>query len=498
MRSRSSSRPPTDPSPRRALAPAPPVSPLSKAPAFIVLVFCAVYTVMSAELEMPAAAAFAAALLSASSWTMLSTETAPPSSLQVSVVLTAICALSAIRIETAYEERPLPRQADGSAEVLDVREMGRRRVVTAMLLDGADTVLVIDIFDERESLIPGDLILLRCEIEQFRRSDGGNGFDEMRYWRARGADGRAVRPRWEKIGETVNLGRLRWSLRSHISSSLPRRTAAYLAAIASGERSQYLDSLHRSSGTSHLLAISGFHVGLVFGSIMLMMKGRRLRFPAASICMWAYALFSGSSPSALRAAFMIQIAVLGWLLGRGKSAFNAAACAGWLLLMHDPWLWWDIGWRLSMAAILTVTSVSFSALGLFAPLGMSALVWLTTASQSALVFDGVPLVGIVLNAFSIAVFAVLFPAAILLSLPALAGMGLGDVIIVPVEIAFEMWERFASNWMYLVGGWVGWSRAMMFVSSSTLLFISSLASGASKTRACAVSMLFPAVYAALS
>jgi competence protein ComEC len=107
------------------------------------------------------------------------------------------------------------------------------------------------------------------------------------------------------------------------------------------------------SGTAHLLAISGFHVGVVAGLILgtLRFSGMRRRQAAlgsAAAC-WLYVLGIGAPDAAVRAALLLSLLAVSRIRGRLVVPAGALASAFLLLLVADPANLGSIGFQLSFA-----------------------------------------------------------------------------------------------------------------------------------------------------
>lgn len=119
----------------------------------------------------------------------------------------------------------------------------------------------------------------------------------------------------------------RGRLSKNLEDALPDRHSAMGQALLLGKRSQLPDDLvedFRSTGTAHLLAISGLHVGSVMIIALALaagILGKRwsayLLIPLALI--WFYVLISGAPPSAIRAAIMGTVYLAAMFLGRPRS-----------------------------------------------------------------------------------------------------------------------------------------------------------------------------------
>lgn len=141
---------------------------------------------------------------------------------------------------------------------------------------------------------------------------------------------------------------------------LKKSTRYFLISILTGDR-RYLDpelrSLYTNAGISHVLALSGLHIGIIAGLIMLLLfplnfVGRyKLRLILTTIFLWAYAFISGCAPSTLRASVMITFVIIGLILERKSIALNALLASGFIILLIDPFDIFDIGFQLSFICV---------------------------------------------------------------------------------------------------------------------------------------------------
>ena len=112
----------------------------------------------------------------------------------------------------------------------------------------------------------------------------------------------------------------------------------------------------RETGTSHLLAISGLHVGVFLALSLALSRwalGARgqayVLAPLAAV--WLYALLSGMSPSVQRAAIMGSVYLAGLYLGRQNSGMPALAAAAALMVGLEPEILTRVSFQLSFAAM---------------------------------------------------------------------------------------------------------------------------------------------------
>lgn len=112
----------------------------------------------------------------------------------------------------------------------------------------------------------------------------------------------------------------------------------------------------RRTGTSHLLAASGMNVALLAGFILA--AGGVFGFgpwrlaPVAIPPVIAYAFLAGCAPSISRAALGTTMALLALWWGRNSNATNSLCLSIWALLLWDPRQLSDLGFQLSVLAVL--------------------------------------------------------------------------------------------------------------------------------------------------
>lgn len=138
----------------------------------------------------------------------------------------------------------------------------------------------------------------------------------------------------------------------------PQPEAGLLAGILLGIESDIPPSLKeafQATGTSHIIAISGFNIAILAG-LFSALAGRFLRHFRALIFTLVgiafYTVLVGAQPSVVRAALMGGLGLLGAQIGRRQSGSNTLAFTAALMSLFDPNLPWDVGFQLSFAATL--------------------------------------------------------------------------------------------------------------------------------------------------
>lgn len=150
-----------------------------------------------------------------------------------------------------------------------------------------------------------------------------------------------------------------------LASLLPQGSArSTVLSMAVGERTQMNAELRRAyarSGSSHLLAVSGLHVGIVFllvNALLVFMplvhNGNLWRCATAACAIWLYTAMCGMPPSAVRAAVMFTALQAGISFSREYTGINILAGAAFAMLVCAPRMLFDIGFQLSFVAVLGI------------------------------------------------------------------------------------------------------------------------------------------------
>jgi competence protein ComEC len=157
-----------------------------------------------------------------------------------------------------------------------------------------------------------------------------------------------------------------------------------LASMLLGNRSLLTDEridTYRRTGTYHLFAVSGLHVGSV--ALCLHLLTGFFRFPAVwrlvpILClMWTYVWITGSSPSAVRAGIMVSTLILSRHLLRQNHLFPALMLSACIVLVIDPYQLFHLGFQLSYGVVTSITLIGL-------PLAQEVRKWMN--QQVAMIF----------------------------------------------------------------------------------------------------------------
>ena len=135
-------------------------------------------------------------------------------------------------------------------------------------------------------------------------------------------------------------------------------------ALLAGDRTLLDPELkedYSKAGTSHILAISGLHLGIIFlllnylfTPLLLFRRGRAVRTVLVILALWTYAFISGMSASVLRAAFMLTVMQFSLFTVWNHNSYNALFGSAFILLLIRPTFLYDISFQMSYLALLGI------------------------------------------------------------------------------------------------------------------------------------------------
>ncbi|MBI2793501.1 MAG: ComEC/Rec2 family competence protein [Ignavibacteria bacterium] len=158
---------------------------------------------------------------------------------------------------------------------------------------------------------------------------------------------------------------IRSAVSERIDATFSPDVAAYMHALLVGN-TQHLEKETRitfsNSGTSHILAVSGMHVTLIVG-LLLVLSGGRPRNPVSliiiSCIIVVYVIITGAEPPAVRAGIMCIAGLLGRVLQRDVDVLNLLGGSVLIQVLIEPTMVFNHGFILSTCATFSILTLGF-------------------------------------------------------------------------------------------------------------------------------------------
>lgn len=292
------------------------------------------------------------------------------------------------------------------------------------------------------TLEPGQRIVFDGRIN--KPSSEGAGFDYASYLLSHGISGtlRVQAKDWDSLlsdgteGLRVRAVKFRRAvIRKYQEWGLSGNALAVASAVSLGEKralSDHLREVYSTSGVSHVLAVSGLHVGimcwflyLIFPAVMF----RRVKWLRETLVMgilWVYAFAIGLPVSITRTLIMFSIVAVCRAAERETSALNSLGIAAIIMLAADPSALFDMSFQLSFSAVFFIVVLTPVLLEIYEPHNsVGRYVWRVSVLSFAAQIGTVPIVMYHFSGFSTYVM--------------LANLFVVPVMFVIVSLSMSLW-----------------------------------------------------------
>lgn len=212
----------------------------------------------------------------------------------------------------------------------------------------------------KESVREGDFVGFCAECESV---DGRVGSYEMSLI----SQGVLYRAEAEELtekqrGEPNFFGKIRLRIKESFLTVMSKDDAGIAVSLLLGDK-EYLSGEDydavRASGTAHMFAISGLHVGFLIGAVLWILKklkaNRYVTFFTVAAVLFVYGFLSGFPASFNRACVMGLTMLFASLVMRRYDALTAIAAAATVILVFNPLSVFTAGFQMSFAAVLGIT-----------------------------------------------------------------------------------------------------------------------------------------------
>lgn len=243
------------------------------------------------------------------------------------------------------------------------------KIMFSTVLDSASRQLTI-----------GDFIVVNGQLS-LPRPLNPEGFDYGRYLKMQGYSASVYSTSWQLLRHTgMPKGLQAWGRRQqhrvteyYKKCGFEDRELGVVCALTIGER-DFLDDDTRSAfskaGAIHVLAVSGLHVGIIYGILLLIFtlfgrfKPRRDEWWLAAIqsaviivLLWSFAIITGLSPSIVRATLMFSLGEIGRNLHKTDFGLNIVGASAVISLIVNPLALFSVSFQLSYSAVISIMTI---------------------------------------------------------------------------------------------------------------------------------------------
>ena len=229
--------------------------------------------------------------------------------------------------------------------------------------------ILVNVFRDTDTVY-GDFLLLKGKLHRPFNYSASDNFSYKDYLEQRGIkyilsvgkQGKFTRldsgygTKWMALSL-----KLKQRLNGILTEYLSPHEAALVSGMILGDRyaiPQHIRDLFVQTGTAHILAISGFNVGIVAFLIFLVVRaipiGRKNQYLVTIAFLIFYAFLVGGQPSVVRATIMGVVFLLSFLVEREIDPVNTLAFSALVILMVNPLNLYDIGFQLSFISVLAI------------------------------------------------------------------------------------------------------------------------------------------------
>lgn len=226
--------------------------------------------------------------------------------------------------------------------------------------------------DSLKSLIIGDIIKVKTVLQRNSINKNPNQFDYSKYL----ADKQIYAQVYiNKTEITIHKTPKKdiWYYSGHLHSRIVRNLEKanfnkeemnVALALILGQQQEISSDIiqdYQYSGATHILSVSGLHVGFIMLFINFILKpipntrkGSFIKLLSILVSLGAFAIISGLSPSVLRSVVMFSFLAIGNHLRRSGSIYHTLLVSMLLILLFEPYFLFDVGFQLSYLALFFI------------------------------------------------------------------------------------------------------------------------------------------------
>lgn len=224
----------------------------------------------------------------------------------------------------------------------------------------------------KNPLIIGNIIRVKTTLQRTSSSKNPNQFDYAKYLADKQIYAQLYCKKSEiEISSIIKKdiwyysGRLHSTILKNLESANFNKDEMNVAlALILGQQQEISSDIikdYQYSGATHVLSVSGLHVGFIMLFITFILKpipntrkGSAVKLAAILISLAGFAVISGLSPSVLRSVVMFSFVATGNHLRRSGNIYHTLLVSILLILLFEPYFLFDVGFQLSYLALFFI------------------------------------------------------------------------------------------------------------------------------------------------
>jgi competence protein ComEC len=226
--------------------------------------------------------------------------------------------------------------------------------------------------DSLKKLTIGAVIAVRGRFKAINKPKNPYTFDYANYLKNKQIFRQISAGKYHYIKQTRSLKSLSASWRNTLIKRLENKgfstnEFAVFKGLLLGDKSSISTTIRKDysqAGAMHILAISGLHIGIllyilnfIFKPLEKIKRGKTVKTSIIISLLWLYAVFTGLSPSVVRAVLMFSFVSVGMNYKRHTNILNTLFSALFILLLSNPFYIYEVGFQLSFIAVFGIVLI---------------------------------------------------------------------------------------------------------------------------------------------
>lgn len=220
----------------------------------------------------------------------------------------------------------------------------------------------------------GDKLLINTRLVPPANNGNPDEFDYARYLKRKGISGTAyvAAGHWQVVGQETSrtLRQVALDYREKVVGyyrhlGFRGDELAVLSALTVGDKDELSEDIMETysvAGASHVLALSGLHIGFLYALFLFFFSPLWKRWSFLKpflllltiVCLWGFAFFTGLSSSVIRAVTMCSLLILSMFQSEKPLTLNTLAATAFLMLLYNPAWLFDVGFQSSFSAVAAI------------------------------------------------------------------------------------------------------------------------------------------------